>query len=62
MAAIPLAVDALYDALDELAPMLLRREVAGGEIGEAQHDGGTVPAEVSAALRRQRRVERERAH
>lgn len=59
-AAIPLTVDALYDVLDELAP-LLRRKVADGGASEGQHDDGGVSLEESVAQRRQRRVAREGA-
>lgn len=58
MTALPLSIDALYDVLDELAP-LLRREAAG-EPGEGQPDYG--PREEAEARRQQRRVEREGAH
>lgn len=56
--AITLTVDALYDLLDELAP-LLRREVAARDIGEGHQDDGAMGREETEARRRQRRVERE---
>lgn len=58
VAAIPLSVDALYDVLDDLAP-LLRREEAVGETILGEDDESAMTREESAARRQSRRNERE---
>lgn len=60
VAAISLSVDALYDVLDELVP-LLRRGVADCGSTEGQHDDGAASEEETAARRQLRRIEREGA-